>query len=339
MLMRPGQRFIRTLRGGGLLRLCYSVLCVAAGASRAETAAPPITAPPSLAGPAVSAATTPTTSKTRSPSPSEELNTLLMHATFLVTGPTKVQNEISFGPVFIMGIPQKSNPKLAHIVMVTAAHVFEGISGDIAMLQLRRPGPNGTYAPLSFQLPIRRDGKPLYVKHSVADVVAMYANIPDVVPLTGLPPDALLTDKTREDIEFHPGDEAFILGFPAMVSIEGGFPILRTGRIASYPLTPMNVVKEWAFDAHVFGGNNGGPVYFTSVNRFFKNQIYFGVASGLLGLVSKETQSRHPKFVSRDLNYGIVVPSKFIRETIDMLPPPSSEPNGPTPPDATGTLK
>src|ERR1022692_431674 len=106
--------------------------------------------------------------------------------------------------------------------------------------------------------------------------------------MTGLSPDTLVTDKSLEDIEFHPGDEAFILGFPAMVSTEGGFPILRTGHIASYPLTPMDVVKQWAFDAHVFDGNSGGPVYFTSVNRLFNKQAHFGVVAGILGLVIQE---------------------------------------------------
>jgi hypothetical protein len=140
-----------------------------------------------------------------------------------------------------------------------------------------------------------------------------------------LSPDFLVTDKSLEDIEFHPGDEAYILGFPAMVSTQGGFPILRTGRIASYPLTPMNVIKQWAFDAHIFNGNSGGPVYFTSVNRLFKNQVHLGVARGILGLVIQEGHSILPEFANRDLDYGVVVPAQFIRETLEMLPPPPPE--------------
>jgi hypothetical protein len=172
----------------------------------------------------------------------------------------------------------------------------------------------------------------------------MYGNFPDEVPMTGLSPDYLVTDKSLEEIEFHPGDEAYILGFPAAVSTEGGFPILRTGRIASYPLTPMKAVKQWAFDAHIFGGNSGGPVYFNSVNRYFKDQIHFGIARGILGLVTQEVQSVFPKFANRDLDYGIVVPAQFIRETIDLLPPPLSEegtqpPPLPQPPDVTGAVK
>ena len=324
--------------------IALPIMCGTADISRAEE--PSLPPPPAEVAspippqPTISAATIPTTKSTRSPSPSEELNTLLMHATFLVLGPTKVPNQISFGTVFVMGVPFKNDPKMAHIVLVTAAHVFEGIDGDNATLQLRRKNADGTYAIFGYQFPIRKDGKPLYVRHPAADVAAMYGDIPDEVPMTGLPPAALVTDKSLEDIEFHPGDEAFILGFPGMLSTEGGFPFLRTGRIASYPLTPMNVVKQWAFDAHVFNGNSGGPVYFTSVNRFFKNQAHFGVVAGILGLVIQERHSPLSEFANRDLDYGIVVPAQFIRETLDLLPSPPPEEGTPTPPpDVTGAVK
>ncbi len=312
-----------------IIAALIALLMGSATFARAETPPPTVTESAPLPPQATeSKATTATTTVTRAPSPSDELNTLLMHATFLIVGPTNVPNQLSFGTVFVMGLPSKDNPKLAHIVVVTAAHVFEGISGDNATLQLRRPNADGTYATFGYQFPIRKDGKPLYVRHPTADVAVMYGDIPDVVPMTGLSPDFLVTDKSLDEIEFHPGDEAHILGFPAMVSTEGGFPFLRTGRIASYPLTPMGVVKQWAFDAHVFNGNSGGPVYFTSVNRLFKHTVHFGVARGILGLVIQERHSLLPEFANRDLDYGIVVPAKFIRETLDMLPPPPDEITG-----------
>jgi hypothetical protein len=63
--------------------------------------------------------------------PSEELNTLLMHATFRIAGPKKGQpGSVSFGTVFIMGVPLKDDPKTASIVLVTAAHVLDDIEGD-----------------------------------------------------------------------------------------------------------------------------------------------------------------------------------------------------------------
>jgi hypothetical protein len=282
---------LKIARGSSLIA-CIAIFSFASVLlSRAETPALELSPPPQATQ---SATTSPTTKVMRAPSPSEELNTMLMHSTFLILGSKKEPNQYSFGTVFVIGVPYKGDPKIAHIVIVTAAHVFEDISADNAMLQLRRKNADGTYTTFWYQFPIRKNGVPLYVRHPKADVAAMYGDIPDEVPMTGLSPDALATDKSLEDIEFHPGDEAFILGFPAMVSIAGGFPILRTGRIASFPLTPMSVVKQWAFDAHIFGGNSGGPVYFSSANRFFKKQIHFGVAAGILGLVIQEGHSVHP---------------------------------------------
>jgi hypothetical protein len=151
-------------------------LCGTTTVTRAEAPSP--TSPPLVTE---SAATMPTTAVTRAPSPSDELNTLLMHDTFLIVGPTKVQGQISFGKVFVMGIPFKDNPSVAHIVVVTAAHVSEGISGDNATLQLRRKNADGNYTAIGYQFPIRKDGTPLHVRHATADVAAMYADIPDEV--------------------------------------------------------------------------------------------------------------------------------------------------------------
>jgi hypothetical protein len=156
---------------------------------------PESSSPPAPIAPE-SLATAPTTTITRAPSPSEELNTLLMHATFLIVGPTKKQNEISFGTLFAVGIPFKSDPKAAHIVFVTAAHVFESISGDKATLQLRRKSRDGTYEAFGFEFPIRKDGRPLYVRHPTADVAAMFGDIPNEVPMTGLSSEFFVTDKS-----------------------------------------------------------------------------------------------------------------------------------------------
>jgi trypsin-like peptidase len=257
----------------------------------------------------------------RPPAPSEELNTILMHATFSILGQKRNEpGKVAFGTVFIMGIPFKSDPKTAHIVLVTAAHVLDDIGSDQATLMVRRKNDDGTYTAFPHMVPIRTNGHPLYVKHTSADVAAMYVDLPDEVPITGLPPDFLADDKRLEEIDLHPGDEAFVLGFPLFASGPGGFPILRSGHIASFPLTPMKNVKQFHFDLFIFGGNSGGPVYYSFVNRFFKGHIQLGVFQGLLGLVIQETRSALPGFTDKALNFGVVVPAAFIRETIDMLP-------------------
>jgi len=281
------------------------------------------------------------TTITRPRAPSEELNTVLMHATFLIAGPSsRVPNATATGTAFIIGVPHKDEPKIANIVLVTAAHVLDDIAGDKATLLLRRKNDGGTYTAVPFALAIRDNGRPLYVRHPTADVVAMYANLPDEVPITGLPPEALVTDKTLEDIDVHPGDEAFVLGFPLAVSSPGGFPLLRVGHIMSYPLTPMKTIGRIDFDLFIYPGNSGGPVYFSYSNRVFKGSVHLGLNQGILGLVIQETHSAIPQFADKPLNYGIVVPAPFIRETIDMLPPAPDEATGSiNQPPATGEKK
>jgi trypsin-like peptidase len=270
----------------------------------------------------------------RPAAPSEEINTLLMHATFRIHGPARGNptRKTAFGTVFVMGMPRPENPAISNIVLVTAAHVLDEIAGDVATLMLRKPNPDGTYTEFPFDIPIRSAGLPLYTRHPTEDVAAMYADLPDTVPMSGLPPAFLATDQMLTDIEVHPGDEAFVLGFPLGVGTPGGFPVLRTGRIASYPLTPMRSVKSIVFDLFLYGGNSGGPVYYSYSNRTFKGAIHFGVAQGILGLVIQQASSPEPEHANNPLNLGLVVPAVFIRETLDRLPPPpqlakSSTPN------------
>jgi hypothetical protein len=80
---------------------------------------------------------TPTRTVIRAPSPTTELNTLLMHSTFLISGPGWKPKETSFGTVFAMAIPYKDDPTVGHVALVTAAHDFEAISGDAATLRIR----------------------------------------------------------------------------------------------------------------------------------------------------------------------------------------------------------
>jgi hypothetical protein len=84
----------------------------------------------------------------------------------------------------------------------------------------------------------------------------------------------------------------------------------------------MRTVQRWVFDVRLLNGNSGGPVYYSYVNRRFKEQLHFGVGQGVLGLVIQDVRSLLPEFINRDLEYGVVVPAQFIRETLDLWPGP-----------------
>jgi hypothetical protein len=144
----------------------------------------------------------------RPPAPNLELNTLLMHATFLIIGPNKTDaRKQSFGTIFAMALPRKDDPNQGTLVLVTAAHVLNDIGGDKATVLVRRKNTDGTYLPFEAIIDIRKNTVPLYVIHPTADVAVMYGNLPDDVPITGVTPEFLADDKRLEDIDVHPGDE------------------------------------------------------------------------------------------------------------------------------------
>ncbi len=255
--------------------------------------------------------------------PNDEFNTLLMHSTFKIYGPDAAKPEnTSFGTAFFMGIPIKGDDTNSNAVLITAGHVLDDIGGDTATLLLRRRDKDGNYAPFPYSFKIREKGTNIYIKHDTADVAAMYISVPDEkLPITVLPPVFLADDMRIEQLQIHPGDEVLCLGFPLFAHGPGGFPLLRGARLASYPLTPMKTIKEWDFDALLYPGNSGGPVYFYYENRRIGAAPRFGYDRGILGLVIQQVNSALPDFRDKPLNYGVIVPAEFIKETLDKLPP------------------
>lgn len=250
-----------------------------------------------------------------------ELNTALMNSTFRIEGSGKT------GTVFILGIPSVKDSTKAFYVLVTANHVLNDIKTDEATLFIRVE-KNKKFIKLPYSIKIREKGKPLWIKHPETDVAAMLVALPDVINFTLLPVSFLANDSMLTEYEIHPGDELLCLGFPyGAEANDAGFPILRSGKIASYPIIPMKDIKSFLFDFQVFGGNSGGPVYFIDHNRNFKGKTHIGEVRFIMGLVSEEVVleeqvnslteiylKKHP------LNLAKVIPAIFIKETIKLLP-------------------
>jgi hypothetical protein len=67
--------------------------------------------------------------------PNPELSTILMQSTFRIHGPKKGDsNAISFGTAFLMGKPVPEDSTRQYYVLITTAHVLEGIEGQQATL-------------------------------------------------------------------------------------------------------------------------------------------------------------------------------------------------------------
>jgi len=256
-----------------------------------------------------------------------DINTILMRSTFRIAG------RDTLGTVFILGRRVPDSTSHIAYVLVTAAHVLSDIREDEATLFLRTER-NGTFHKLPFPLKIRERGNPLWMQHSAADIAAMYVRLPTTADLRLATTDLLASDENLEAYEIHPGDNLFCLGYPyGAEANDAGFPILRSGRIASYPLAPTSVHPTFLFDFRVFGGNSGGPVYLADVNRTYGGSTRLGESLQLImGLVSQEkmieeeirslTEVRKTK---HQLALAVVVSAPLIQQTITMLPAPSIE--------------
>ncbi len=254
-----------------------------------------------------------------------DINTILMRSTFKIAGSEKL------GTAFIIGKPVPGDTQKLYYILVTAAHVLRDIKENQAVLCLRKKQGN-EFIKVPFPLIIRKEGVPIWKEHPKADVAVMYVNLPNDVDVQLLPMSLLVSDKQLEEYEIHPGDSLSCLGYPfGAEANEAGFPILRSGQIASYPLTPTAKVKTFLYDFRVFGGNSGGPVYFIDRNRSYGGNVSLGTTIQFFaGLVSEEQfleeeirslsetrRAKHP------LSLAVVVHASLIKETIDLLPPKS----------------
>jgi len=268
-----------------------------------------------------------------------EINTALMHWTFRISGPAAEVGKTEVGTVFVVGEAMTNQPSMGRYVMVTAAHVLSDITGDKATLDLRSKNDKGRYQPVPYEVRIRESGKDLWKKHPKADVAAMYVALPSFMQRHGamLGAGLLVDDKKMLEFEIHPGDELLCLGFPnGQTANDMGFPILRSGKIASYPLTPAKDIGPFLYDFEVFEGNSGGPVYFSQTGRLYGGGVHADVTIQFIaGLVSQQkstierrvtpieiTKTRRRIEVQEEeerLRIGVVVPAEFITETLVML--------------------
>lgn len=246
-----------------------------------------------------------------------EINTTLMHYTYRIEGPTGKPNEVKYGTVFVMGIPDANRPGKGQAVLVTAAHVLEGISGETANIYLREKMADGKFKKVDHVLKIRKGKNSLWVRHPDVDVAVMKIDLPVFVSkqtkeFPSLPTNRIADDEMMEKYEIHPGDQLLCLGYPLRKGANvSGFSILRSGKIASYPLIPAKDTKSFLFDFEVFPGNSGGPVYFVDKGRRYGGTTHLGeTIQFVAGIVTRQ----HEK-----LRLAVVVPAHFIKETLALL--------------------
>jgi S1-C subfamily serine protease len=211
------------------------------------------------------------------------------------------------------------------VVLVTANHVFTRMTADLATVGYRGEGPAGTWTYTPTAVPIRSAGRALWTHHPGRDVAVIPIAAPPAMARAAIPLAWLADGETFAQYGLRPGDEMMVLGYPTgLASNSAGFAILRSGRVASYPLSPSDDYPTFLLDFRVFPGNSGGPVYLGEARRPAEGAA--GSEAGFVaGMLTQEVTQG-----AENLGIGVVVQARFIRETIALLDTPAA--GGETPP-------
>lgn len=198
------------------------------------------------------------------------------------------------------------------IALVTAFHVFDQMPKDYIDIHWRRLDDNGNWQrePQSFKI---RDGaKGLWHHPENYDIAVMWIDPPEGPKKAAIPFSYLADETALKTYEIGPGDELLALGYPRGLSANSlGFPILRSGRVASFPLWPVSEFTTFLMDFSVFAGNSGGPVYMSERvrKRIGANETH--EAHILVGMLAQQVMLSQER-----LEIGIVLHAHYIREAL-----------------------
>jgi hypothetical protein len=250
----------------------------------------------------------------------------VMNATF------KFYDPDSTGTCFLV----RRKPPDTACYLVTAAHVMEETKGQTAVLVLRAPKPDGSYARQDYTITLRSGDKPLWVCNKTEEDVAVLRLIaPLPVPVAALP-DSVLADETRfQQSGVHICSPLFVLTYPARLEAnDAGFPIARSGIFASPPLLPLpvnsvllpkstNSLRPVTFlaDFTTFSGDSGGPVFIKAAGG---HPLIVGIVLGRGFQDLKREDEYGEAVVHYPLGLGTILHAQCVRDTLDAAAKPDA---------------
>lgn len=242
------------------------------------------------------------------------LETIVSAVVRITDGPTS-------GTAFLVSVPVASGNAGARTVLVTAAHGFESMPAETCTIVLRRRIGEDRYERLEHPIKIREGGKPLWTRHPELDVAVLPLVLPEGAAVAPIPEDRLATEVDLRRRDVHVGQTVFIPGYPVKLEANGtGFPVVRQGTLASFPLFPVDDAKTILLDAKTFGGDSGAPVV-----AFVKEEpLVVGMVIGMHRQTDRSVLPFEERTVHTPLGIGIVVQAHFVRNTIGRLPSPSA---------------
>mgnify|MGYP003116458910 FL=1 len=243
----------------------------------------------------------------------------LIHATVQIEQPMG-DGTRTVGTGFLINAPTLDGQP--RTVLVTANHVLQRMPGAQARIGYRIANADGSwsYAPQKFDIR-DTDGNPRWTQHPKRDVAAIAITAPPEFAKAAIPKDWLAGDETFSTYAVGAGDQMMAPGFPRGLSANpAGFPILRSGRVASFPLAPAAAFPTFLLDFTVFPGNSGGPVFMAEGVRRRPGGGDSQEVQFIAGLLTQQVELN-----SERLEIGIVTHARYIHETLALLDNPLAE--------------
>jgi hypothetical protein len=208
------------------------------------------------------------------------------------------------------------------VVLVTANHVLQNMAGTEMRIGYRLQDVNGTWHYKPTPVPIRRNGAELWTHSDVRDIAAIVVQAPPEFAKAAIPMSWLADGEAFNRFGIGPGDEMMALGYPWGMSANGaGFPILRAGKVASYPVAPSKEFPTFMLDFTVFPGNSGGPVFLTETVQD-EATAQPKTVQLVAGLLTQELYGQN----NERIGLGVVTQASYIRETVALLDRPAATP-------------
>ncbi len=204
--------------------------------------------------------------------------------------------------------------------LVTAAHVLERIKGNTAILVLRDRRDTGSYKRRDHTLAIRRNDKPLWVRHASEDVAVLrLAELPepfDTLPLATVADEARLSASGLRICS-----PVFVLTYPLRFEAnDAGFAVARQGIIAGSPLLPTRRYRTFLADFTAIAGDSGGPVFAADKDD---TPLLIGIVLARHHHDQRVTTEYEDRTLHHPLGLGIVLHAQFVREAIEAAAKPN----------------
>ena len=132
----------------------------------------------------------------------------------IVLASYRIEHPKTTGTGFVIHRPDPHAVEQNQYLLVTAAHVFEGMKDDFATLVLRQQDAQSKWEAKLQKIRIRNKNQPVWIQHPKEDVAILILDLPTNVSLNSLPVSVLATADDWDTHSPEPGSFIRCVGYP-----------------------------------------------------------------------------------------------------------------------------